>query len=33
MDFVDMIKKGKGQSGRVKNAEVIIRMQVAADAE
>ncbi len=33
MDFVDMIKKGKGQSGRVKNPDVIIRMQVAADAE
>jgi hypothetical protein len=33
MDFVDMIKKGKGQSGRVKDPDVIVRMQVAADAE
>ena len=33
MDFVDQIKKGKGQSGRVKDPDVIVRMQVAADAE
>ena len=33
MDFVDQIKKGKGQSGRVKDPDVIVRIQVAADAE
>ena len=33
MDFVDQIKQGKGQSGRVKDPDVIVRMQVAADAE
>jgi peptidylprolyl isomerase len=33
MDFVDQIKKGDGQSGRVKDPDVIVRMQVAADAE
>ena len=33
MDFVDQIKKGEGQSGRVKDPDVIVRMQVAADAE
>ncbi|MDA0230547.1 MAG: peptidylprolyl isomerase [Proteobacteria bacterium] len=33
MDFVDKIKKGKGDSGGVKDPDVIVRMQVAADAE
>lgn len=33
MDFVDQIKKGEGQSGRVDDPDVIVRMQVAADAE
>ena len=33
MEFVGNIKKGAGQSGRVKNPDVIVRMQVAADAE
>ena len=33
MDFVDQIKKGKDKSGRVKDPDVIVRMQVAADAE
>jgi len=33
MEFVDQIKKGDGQSGRVKDPDVIVRMQVAADAE
>ncbi len=33
MDFVDQIKKGADQSGRVKDPDLIVRMQVAADAE
>jgi len=33
MEFVDQIKKGKGESGAVKDPDVIVRMQVAADAE
>ena len=33
MDYVDQIKKGKGDSGRVKDPDVIVRMQVAADAK
>jgi len=33
MDYVDQIKKGKGDSGKVKDPDVIVRMQVAADAE
>jgi peptidylprolyl isomerase len=34
MDFVDQIKKGEGQSGSVDDpVDVIVRMQVAADAE
>jgi peptidylprolyl isomerase len=33
MEFVGNIKMGAGQSGRVKNPDVIVRMQVAADAE
>jgi len=33
MNFVDQIKKGKGRSGRVKDPDVIVRMQIAADAE
>ncbi len=33
MDYVDKIKKGKGDGGQVKDPDVIVRMQVAADAE
>ena len=33
MEFVDQIKKGSPKSGRVKNPDVIVRMQVAADSE
>jgi peptidylprolyl isomerase len=31
MDYVDMIRKGHGQSGMVSNPDKIVRMQVAAD--
>jgi peptidylprolyl isomerase len=31
MEFVDMIRKGRGQSGMVSSPDRIIRMQVAAD--
>lgn len=33
MDFVDQIKKGAGQSGQVKEPDVIVKMQVAIDAQ
>lgn len=33
MKFVDMIRKGHGQSGMVTNPDEIIRMQVAADVK
>jgi peptidylprolyl isomerase len=33
MEFVDQIKKGDGQSGRVKDPDIIVKMQVAADAQ
>ncbi len=33
MEFVDMIKKGDGQNGEVRNPDKIIRMQVAADVK
>ncbi len=33
MDHVDQIKKGEDDSGRVKDPDVIVRMQVAADSE
>ena len=33
MEFVDMIKKGEGQSGMVQDPDKIIKMQVAADAK
>ncbi len=33
MDFVDMIRKGYGRSGMVENPDIIVQMQVAADAK
>lgn len=33
MEFVDQIKKGAGQSGMVDDPDIIVKMQVAADAE
>ena len=33
MEFVDMIKKGDGQNGEVRNPDKIIRMQVAVDVK
>jgi len=33
MQYVDLIKKGAGQSGQVTDPDKIIRMQVAADAK
>jgi len=33
MEFVDMIKRGKGRSGIVDDPDKILRMQVAADAK
>lgn len=33
MEFVDKIKRGTGQNGRVSSPDKIIRMQVAADAK
>ncbi|MEQ9491886.1 MAG: peptidylprolyl isomerase [Alphaproteobacteria bacterium] len=33
MEYVDQIKKGAGQSGMVDDPDVIVKMQVAADAE
>jgi peptidylprolyl isomerase len=33
MEFVDAIKRGQGQSGSVVNPDIIVRMQVAADAD
>ncbi len=33
MQFVDLIKKGAGQSGQVSDPDKIVRMQVAADAK
>ncbi len=33
MEFVDMIKKGEGQSGMVQDPDKIIKMQVVADAK
>ncbi|MDC0335970.1 peptidylprolyl isomerase [Pseudodesulfovibrio sp.] len=33
MHFVDKIKKGKGQSGSVTDPDIIVKMQVAADAQ
>ncbi len=32
MEYIDKIKKGRGQSGSVTNPDKIVRMQVAADA-
>ena len=33
MKFVDQIKKGAGQSGQVDDPDIIVKMQVAADAQ
>ena len=33
MEFVDQIKKGAGQSGMVDDPDIIVKMQVAADAD
>ena len=33
MEFVDQIKRGAGSDGMVKNPDVIVKMQVAADAK
>lgn len=33
MEYVDMIKKGIGRSGLVRDPDIIIQMQVAADAQ
>lgn len=33
MEFVDMIKKGSGQSGQVQNPDKIITLRVAADVQ
>jgi len=33
MKFVDMIRKGHGRGGAVSNPDIIVKMQVAADAE
>jgi peptidylprolyl isomerase len=33
MEFVDMIKKGDGQSGMVRNPDVMIKVRVAADVK
>ena len=33
MEYVDQIKKGAGQSGRVDDPDIIVKMQVAADAQ
>ena len=33
MEFVDQIKKGVGQSGQVDDPDIIVKMQVAADAQ
>ena len=33
MEFVDMIRKGDANSGKVKNPDRIVRLQVAADAD
>lgn len=33
MEYVDALKRGEGQSGMVRDPDVIVRMQVAADAE
>lgn len=32
MEFVDMIRKGYGQGGTVRSPDIIVQMQVAADA-
>jgi len=33
MEFVDQIKKGAAQSGQVNDPDIIVKMQVAADAQ
>lgn len=33
MEFVDMIKKGAGRSGTVRNPDIMIQMRVAADVK
>jgi len=33
MEYVDMIKKGDPRSGLMSNPDIIVKMQVAADAQ